>query len=121
MAKCEQGYLCDVCGQDVERLTDSELYLRYVVGLIEPEVLHTFSERHLRCNPALAQYVDDDDFQPVFCPGPFDKRSLDPQFVQQQTLLISRGYRRLKELSGVELPIVDYPLPEVRAKWDRRA
>ena len=33
MAKCEEGYLCDVCGGDVEAITDSDLYLRYVVGL----------------------------------------------------------------------------------------
>ena len=39
MAKCEEGYLCDVCGQDVAEITDSDLYLRYVVGMLDPEVL----------------------------------------------------------------------------------
>lgn len=121
MAKCEEGYLCDVCGQDVERLIDSDLYLRYVIGMIEPEVLHTSRERHIRCNPAIAQYIVDDDFSPVAYPGPFDKQSLDPDFVRQRELLISRGYRRLKELAGVDLPIIDYPLPEIRAMHsDRR-
>ena len=28
MARCDQGYLCDVCGQDVEAITESDLYLR---------------------------------------------------------------------------------------------
>ena len=39
MAKCEEGYLCDVCGKDVEQLTDSDLYLRYVIGMLDPETL----------------------------------------------------------------------------------
>ena len=64
MAKCDEGYLCDVCGQDVAELTDSDLYLRYVIGLLDPEVLHTTKERHIRCNPTLAQYIVADDFDP---------------------------------------------------------
>ena len=32
MARCEKGYLCSVCGQDVEAITESELYLQYVLG-----------------------------------------------------------------------------------------
>ena len=66
MAKCDEGYLCDVCGQDVAELTDSDLYLRYIVGLLDPEVLHTTAERHIRCNPTLAQYIVADDFEPVW-------------------------------------------------------
>ena len=62
MAKCDEGYLCDVCGQDVADLVDSDLYLRYVIGLLDPEVLHTTAERHIRCNPTLAQYVVADGF-----------------------------------------------------------
>ena len=57
MAKCEQGYLCEVCGADVEDLTGSDLYLRYVLGEVDPERLHRLPERHVRCNPALAQYM----------------------------------------------------------------
>lgn len=121
MAKCEEGYLCDVCGQDVEGLIDSDLYLRYVIGLIEPEVLHTSRERHLRCNPALAQFIVDGEFAPLICPGAFDKRLLDRDFVRQQERLVTRGYRRLKELASAQLPIIDYPLPEIRAKLSTRA
>ena len=119
MAKCEEGYLCEVCGQDVAEITDSDLYLRYVIGLLDPEVLHTSRERHIRCNPTLAQFIADDDFPPVDVDGPFDKRLLDPAYARQQETLVTRGYRRLKEIAGLDLPIVDYPLPEVRAALAR--
>ncbi len=52
MARCERGYLCAVCGHEVEELQDSELYLRYVLGEVEWDMLHKFPERHIRCNPA---------------------------------------------------------------------
>ena len=32
MARCDQGYLCAVCGAEVEEMTESELYLAYVLG-----------------------------------------------------------------------------------------
>jgi hypothetical protein len=119
MAKCEEGYLCDVCGGDVEELTDSDLYLRYVIGMLDPETLHTTRERHIRCNPTLAQFIVDDDFPPVAVEGPFDKRLLDTAYVEQRQTLVTRGYRRLKELRGLDLPIIDYPLPEVRAEFEK--
>src|SRR5258708_38299625 len=105
MAKCEEGYLCDVCGQDVEELTDSDLYLRYVIGQLDPETLHTTRERHIRCNPVLGQFIVDDDFPPVFVESGFDKRQLDAEYVRQRETLVTRGYRRLKELKGLDLPI----------------
>ena len=113
MAKCEEGYLCDVCGQDVAELIDSDLYLRYIVGMLDPEVLHTTPERHICCNPALAQYIIADDFEPVVVEGPFDKRTLDPQFVREQESLLTRGWQRLKEVARSGVPIIQYPLPEV--------
>jgi hypothetical protein len=121
MAKCDEGYLCDVCGEDVAELTDSDLYLRYVIGLLDPEVLHTTKERHIRCNPALAQYIVDERFAPVTVEGAFDKRSLDPTYVRDQESLVSRGWRRLLELHGSETPIIGYPLPEVLARIKARA
>jgi hypothetical protein len=121
MAKCEQGYLCAVCGQDVEELTDSDLYLRYVIGELDPETLHTTRERHIRCNPTLAQFIVHDDFTPVTVSGPFDKRQLDPVSVKERETLVSRGYRRLVELRGQELPLLEYPLPEVRSELERKA
>jgi hypothetical protein len=114
VARCEEGYLCDVCGGDVEAITDSDLYLRYVIGLLDPETLHTSRERHIRCNPALAQFIVDPDFEPVVVEGDFDKRQLDPDFRRQRESLVSRGWRRLHEVAGQGLAIIDYPLEEVR-------
>ena len=119
MAKCEEGYLCSVCGGDVEEISDSDLYLRFVIGLIDPETLHTSRERHIRCNPVLAQFVVDGDFEPVAVEGDFDKRRLDANYVREQESLVTRGYRRLREVAHLDLPIIDYPLPEVRAKLER--
>ena len=122
MAKCDEGYLCEVCGQDVAELSDSDLYLRYIIGLLDPEVLHTTAERHIRCNPTLAQYIITADFQPsVALEGPFDKRTLDPTFVRDQETLVTRGYVRLKEVTALGIPIIEYPLPEVLAKIKSRS
>ena len=118
MAKCEEGYLCDVCRGDVEEITDSDLYLRFVIGLLDPETLHTTRERHLRCNPVLAQFIVDADFPPMTVEGDFDKRRLDPAYVRERETLVTRGYRRLREVAHLELPIIDYPLPEVRARLE---
>ncbi len=115
MAKCEEGYLCDVCGGDVGAITDSDLYLRYVIGELDPETLHTTRERHIRCDPVLAQFIVDDDFEPVVVEGDFDKRRLDCAYVRERQSLVTRGWRRLREVAGMDLPILDYPLPEVRA------
>ena len=121
MAKCDEGYLCEVCGQDVAAITDSDLYLRYIVGMLDPEVLHTMPERHIRCNPSLAQYIVADDFEPVIVEGPFDKRTLDAAFVREQETLLTRGWQRLNEVAGEELPIIEYPLPETAEQIKRRS
>jgi hypothetical protein len=117
MAVCEQGYLCEVCGEDVAEITDSDLYLRYVLGEIDPETLHIRPERHIRCNPVVAQFIVAEEFAPVVVAGPFAKAELDPEFVATEEARVTRGYLRLRELSGVEVPITEYPLPEVRARW----
>jgi hypothetical protein len=84
--------------------------------LLDPEVLHTQKERHIVCNPVLAQFIVDDEFPPMFVDGDFDKRRLDAAYVREREALVTRGYRRLKELASLDLPIIDYPLPEVRAR-----
>jgi hypothetical protein len=114
MARCEQGYLCDVCGQDVGEITDSDLYLRYVLGEVPPEQLHLLPERHIRCNPSLAQYIVDPAFPPVHCDGFFAKGTLDAAFVAEEEGRVTRGWRRLQELPTLGIPIIEYPLPEVR-------
>jgi hypothetical protein len=119
MAMCEQGYLCEVCGQDVETLSQSDLYLRYVIGEIDPEVLHTTPERHLRCNPVLAQFIVHRDFEPVSVDGSFDRRALDAGFVASRCDLVTRGFARLIELErgGGESDVTAYPLPEVLQRY----
>ena len=117
MAKCEEGYLCSVCRGDVEHIYESDLYLRYVIGQVDPETLHTSRERHIHCNPALAQFIVDGEFPAVIVEGPFDKRQLDPAYVKEQERLVTRGWRRLKELAHQEgVSLLDYPLPEVRER-----
>lgn len=49
--------------------------------------------------------------------GPFDKRQLDAAYVREQERLITRGWRRLKELAHQEgVSLLDYPLPEIRRR-----
>ena len=120
MARCERGYLCEVCGQDVAEITESDLYLRYVLGEVPPEELHLRRERHVRCNPALAQYIMDTAFAPVRCEGFFAKETLDPEYVTSEEARVTRGWRRLQELPRLGVPIIEYPLPEVREALRQR-
>ena len=121
MARCEQGYLCDVCGRDVEAITDSDLYLRYVLGEVPIFQLHQLPERHVRCNPAMAQYIVDPAFEPLRCEGFFAKESLDAAFVAEQEERVTRAWRRLQQLPTLGLPITEYPLPEVLQAWNEQA
>jgi hypothetical protein len=121
MTRCEQGYLCDVCGGDVAEMTDSDLYLRYVLGEVPPEQLHLLRERHIRCNPPLAQFIVDPNFEPVRCEGVFAKETLDPEYVAAEEARVTRGWRRLQELPRLGLTILEYPLPEVIEAWRQAA
>ena len=111
MARCERGYLCEVCGREVGEITESDLYLRYVLGEVPPEQLHLLPERHLRCNPALAQYIVDSAFEPMRCEGVFAKEEMDRDFVAVEEARVTRGWRRLQELPHLGIPIIEYPLP----------
>lgn len=115
MAKCDEGYRCEVCGQDVTSIADSDLYLRYVIGELDPEVLHTTPERHLRCNPVLAQFIDDAAFAGVAVDGPFARTNLDEGYVTARAVLVTRGYRRLRKIAETAdvRDVTAYPLPEV--------
>ncbi len=118
MALCDQGYLCDVCGEEVEDLTESDLYLRYVLGEVSPERLHLERERHLRCNPVVAQFIVDAGFEPVAFDGAFAKTNLDAEYVAQEEARVTRGWRRLQEIRALGLTVIqEYPLPEVIARW----
>jgi hypothetical protein len=117
MAKCDEGYLCCVCGGDVAEITDSDLYLRFVIGLLDPELLHVTPERHIRCNPALAQFIVAEDFEPVQIRDEFSKHHLNQEFVRERESLVTRGWHRLKELRSLgEVSILDYRLPEISAQ-----
>ena len=119
MAKCDEGYLCDVCGNDVTSIVDSDLYLRYVIGELDPEVLHTSPERHLRCNPVLSQFIVYEDFDRVHVEGDFGLAELDAEYVRQRTELVSRGYVRLLQIGATEgdRDVTGYPLPEAIRKY----
>jgi hypothetical protein len=121
MARCDEGYLCDVCGQDVAAIVDSDLYLRYVLGEVSPLELPNQRERHIRCNPATAQYIVSAEFEPVVCDGLFAKATLDAEYVREQEQRVTRAWRRLQELPTLGAPITEYPVPEVRAAWRKTA
>jgi hypothetical protein len=110
MAKCDEGYPCEVCGRDVENVLVSDLYLRYVLGEVPLERLHLQPERHIACNPALAQYIVEDGFAPVACEGAFDKHSMDAAYVKSEEARVGRAWRRLQAIPKLGLAIPEYPL-----------
>lgn len=120
MARCDEGYLCDVCGEEVENIAESDLYLRYVIGEVSPAELPNLRERHIRCNPATAQYIVAEDFTSLVCEGFFDKKNLDTAYVAEQEAKVTRGWLRLQEIPTLGLPITEYPLPEVREAWNKQ-
>jgi hypothetical protein len=118
MARCERGYLCDVCGEEVAEIVDSDLYLSYILGMVDSRALLSRPERHIRCNPVQAQFIVDERFPPIVAEGAFDKCRLDPEYVRSQEDLVTRGWQRLQEVAGLSAPISisEYPLAEVRER-----
>jgi hypothetical protein len=110
LARCDEGYRCEVCGSDVASITDSDLYLRYVLGEVPLEKLHLLPERHIRCNPAVAQYVVDAGFEVVVCDGAFAKSQFDSNFVHAEEERITNGWRRLQAIPTLGLSVAEYPL-----------
>jgi len=121
MARCERGYLCSVCGGEVEEITESKLYLQYVLGEVDPDLLHRLPEAHIRCDPVLAQFIVTGGFDAPVVPTVFSKAHLDPDFVRAEESRVTRGYLRLLELADAGLPISDYPLPEFKNRDMSRA
>lgn len=121
MARCDQGYLCKVCGEEVENITESELYLRYVLGEVDPELLHLEPECHLLCTPAISQFIDDPRIGTVACTEAiFSKENLDPEFVRSRTSAVTAAYKRLWEIRSERrkpLTVVEYPLPGSADRW----
>lgn len=110
MARCDQGYLCIVCGEEVENIEDSGLYLRYIIGEVQEAELQEQPEYHIRCNPALAQFIVDEQFTPVTVEGPFDKRELDPDEARQRETLVTEGWHRLQTVKQEQLSVSEFPL-----------
>jgi hypothetical protein len=110
MARCDEGYRCVVCGLDVEDITQSDLYLRYVLGEVPLDRLHLQRECHVRCHPELAQFIVDPTFELVVCAGAFAKAHLDPRFVAEEEARVTRGWRRLQAIPTLGLTLAEYPL-----------
>lgn len=111
MANCDEGYNCDRCGEYVENVRESELYLRYVLGAVPAEELPREPERHIRCAPEFAQYIVDPAFPPVVCEDPaLDKRNLPPDVRAANERLFTRAWRRLQEVADSPIPVDEYPL-----------
>lgn len=122
MARCEEGYLCQVCGRDVEHLYESELYLRFVIGELDPELLHTTPEKHIRCVPVLAQFIEHPNFESIRVEGPFGCQELDAEYVAVRRDLVSRGYVRLREIdaSQGDRDVTAYPLSDAIALYRQK-
>ena len=90
---------------------------------MDPEQLHVSPERHIECNPVLAQFILDDEFSSSWeadqVPEGFKIDELDKQYAAERSELVTRGWRRLIELSKSteELAIQEFPLPDRRSKW----
>ncbi len=110
MARCDEGYRCHVCGVDVAAITESALYLQYVLGEVPLEELSRRPECHIRCLPSLAQFIVDPAFPPVVCGGPFAKQMLDPDFVRQEEQRVTQAWRRLQAIPRLGLAVHEYPL-----------
>ncbi|TWT83113.1 hypothetical protein CA13_45760 [Planctomycetes bacterium CA13] len=121
MAKCDEGYICEVCGKDVASIVESDLYLRFVIGELDPEVLHTTPERHIRCNPVLAQFIQCSGFEPVVLDGPMSLSNFDRQFATERSDLVTRGFERLQEIAAWDgdRDVTTYPLPSVADRYRR--
>jgi hypothetical protein len=118
MADCDQGYFCEACLEYVDAVNDSDLYLRFVMGLVAPEELMRARERHVRCRPALAQYIVDPNFEPVEDADPATDRRQQPEdTIRSMTSLVTRAWRRLQEIPGSGLSIAEYPLSGVEPAW----
>ena len=111
MANCDEGYNCDRCGEYVETVQVSELYLRYVLGAVPVDELPREPERHIRCAPEFAQFILDDEFEPVVCDdAALDKRRLPDELRERQEQLFTRAWRRLQEVRELGIAVDEYPL-----------
>jgi hypothetical protein len=95
----------------VAAITDSDLYLGYVLGEVREEDLLRRPEMHIRCNPERAQYISDPGFPPVRCEGAFGREALDAEYVAAEEARVTAAWRRLQQIPSLGIPIGEYPLP----------
>jgi hypothetical protein len=88
-----------------------------VLGEVDPETLHLSPERHIRCNPTLAQFIVAEGFEQVRVAGVFSKQELDALFVAEEERRVNLGYLRLLEIPRRAISITEYPLPEALQRW----
>ena len=118
MAECDASYYCRICGEYVEDITESEIYLRFVLGEVAPERLFDEAEAHLACATELSQYIVDPGFPPVAEVRPeFDKRRLDPAQVAAREDKFTRAWRRLQRIPGSGWKLADYLLEDAIPTW----
>lgn len=117
MARCDAGYFCHICGRHVDAVTESDLYLRYVLGEVAFEELFMAPDAHISCNPALAQYITDPGYAPdpelaaAQLPIELGKDTRPPEETAAREARVTAAWRRLQQVPGSGWPIQDYPLP----------
>lgn len=119
MARCDRGYLCAVCGGEVEHLVESDLSLRYALGEVDPDTLPSAPDRHLGCNPSLSQFIVHDSFAAPVVAGPFGKAELDPAFVAEEEARVTAGYLLLVEIAARGGSILEISPPRPGRAKDR--
>jgi len=111
MSHCDEGYNCDRCGEYVENVRESELYLRFVLGAVPLSELPLKHAPHLLCAPEFAQFIVDPAFPAVSCDDPaLAKENLPPEVRARQEQLFTRAWRRLQEVAEAGIPVDEYPL-----------
>ena len=98
MSDCDEGYNCDRCGEYVENIRESELYLRFVLGAVPLDELPREPERHIRCAPEFAQFIVDDAFEPVACEDSQLAKSNLPDEVRKRLRLRHYSYRGVQQI-----------------------
>ena len=112
MAKCDQGYLCEVCGEPVKNIVESSLYLRYVLGEVEIHQLFSAPERHLKCDPDLARFIVHEKFASLDLTQQGDGDNMSEKERKEKRKRVTAGWNRLREVVQLGIPITEYPLPE---------
>ena len=114
MAKCDQGYPCELCDEPVKNIIESSLYLRYVLGEVEAHELFSAPERHLKCDLELAQFIVHEKFERPTISS--ESKAAQSELSQEQRLKkesrVTAGWLRLREVVHMGISITEYPLPE---------